>query len=467
MITIIGLGQSLGHLTLGAACELRGQLPIVLRTGQHPITGFLQEQNTPFETLDALYEQSEDFDELLFQIASYVVSRDPCVYGVPGGGGFFDESVCAVVAMANMHGIETRIIPGVGLAEETACEAGGAVGGVLLPALSLERSMLNPRLPLVVTELGSLTTASEVKLLLLDAYPEDHRVILCGKAIPLEELDRQASYDHLSRLFVPPISLEQAQRYDIEHLRQVIKRLRAPDGCPWDREQTHRSLKRDLLEECYEALQAIDEDDMDKLYDELGDVLLHVAMHAEIADEHGEFNLYDVTSAICAKMISRHPHVFGDVQVSSSEEVIQNWNEIKKVEKQLKTNADAMRDVPASFPALMRAEKVQKRAKAFGFDFASFEEAFSKVEEESKEVLAATGDAQQKELGDLLFSVVNACRFAGVAPELALQATTERFILRVEQMEQLAQSKGLDLTCMNLAQMDILWEQAKEKLSQE
>ena len=202
-------------------------------------------------------------------------------------------------------------------------------------------------------------------------------------------------------------------------LTETIWRLRQPDGCPWDREQTHASMKADLIEEAYEVLDAIDGDDPDRLADELGDLLLHVAMHACIGEEHGEFSAQDVLTCICSKMIRRHPHVFAQAQAETSEDVLRNWEAIKKDEKSLRTQTEVMRDVPRTFPALMRAAKVQKKARDVGFDWDEAREALEKVREEADEVEEVLQDPEKLagELGDLLFAAVNVCRMKKVPPE--------------------------------------------------
>ncbi|MDR2514912.1 MAG: nucleoside triphosphate pyrophosphohydrolase [Christensenellaceae bacterium] len=463
MITIIGLGIKSGELTLNARAKLRSGLPLLLRTARHPVAEALSAEGIPFRAFDALYEQSEDFSSLNAAIAQAVLQSAPCVFAAPGGAGLFDEGVRAVVSAARKEGVAIEILPGVGLAESAAAQNGGAFGALTLAAADFGPRFANPRLPLILVELGSRVLAAELKLKLLEHYPAGFRVSLCGEEIPLEELDRQPEgvYGHLCALFVPALPLLQASRFDLHHLDEIVTRLRAPDGCPWDKEQTHESLTRDLIEESYEALDAIQLADMPALCDELGDVLLQIALHAQIAKEHGDFALADVTSALCEKLIRRHPHVFGDVQAASVGEVLANWDEIKKAEKGFASEVAPLRDVPSSFPALLRAEKVQKRARKLGFDFHDFDEALQKLLEEIDECRAASTEERGRELGDLLFSAVNLCRFASLSPEIALNATTERFIARMGRMEAMALAKKTALSGMTMPELDILWAEAK------
>ena len=256
-------------------------------------------------------------------------------------------------------------------------------------------------------------------------------------------------------------------RYDYEALKGVIRKLRAPDGCPWDREQTHASLKRYLIEETYETLEAIDTGEPEKIRDELGDVLLQVLLHAEIASEQDQFNMDDVVHGVAAKMIARHRHVFGDAEASTADEVVTLWDSIKKEEKGHASHAQNLRDVPPHLPALMRGYKVQHKASKAGFDWDHVDGAWDKVREEMAELeaAAAAGDKahMEEELGDLLFAVVNVSRFMDIQPELALTGTIEKFIRRFAAVETLAEQDGNRLENMSLAEMDTLWDRVKEK----
>ncbi len=250
--------------------------------------------------------------------------------------------------------------------------------------------------------------------------------------------------------------------YNFNEFMEVIRRLRAKDGCPWDREQTHESLKQNLLEETYEVLEAIEMKDYDKIIEELGDVLLQIVFHCQIGKDHGEFDIRDVTTGICRKMIDRHPHIFGDITVKDAEQVLENWEAIKKKEKRHTSHTQVLRDIPVILPSLMRAYKVQKKAALVGFDWDSIKDVVKKVEEELSELKDAYQEGKQEkiseELGDLLFSVVNLARFLKVEPELSLKATTEKFIDRFEYIEKMAPRP---LEKMTLEEMDKLWNDAK------
>ena len=258
------------------------------------------------------------------------------------------------------------------------------------------------------------------------------------------------------------VDFQYKDSYNVKDLEEIVRILRAPGGCPWDAEQTHQSIRRNFLEEAYEAVEAIDEENPDHLKEELGDVLLQVVFHARMEQEAGRFDLDGVADGVCKKLIYRHPHVFGDVAVSGTGEVLTNWEELKRKEKGQATNTDALEAVARSLPALWRAEKVQKKAKKAGFDWPEVSGALDKLSEELEELrqAAAQGTNVAEELGDLLFSAVNVSRFLGVDCEDALNQATDKFIGRFRKAEEQAGERPM--TEMTLAELDQLWERAKE-----
>ncbi len=255
--------------------------------------------------------------------------------------------------------------------------------------------------------------------------------------------------------------MELKDKYTIDDLIEIMARLREPDGCPWDRVQTHQSIKKSMIEETYEAIDALDFGDDKAFSNELGDVLLQVVFHAQIAKERGAFDFSDILYEICTKLITRHTHVFGEDKAGDAAEALTNWEKNKKKEKKIETYTGVLSDVPQYLPALMRAEKVQKKAKGFGFDWDNIDPVYEKVYEEIDEVKEAfkSGDEAdiREEYGDLLFAVVNMGRFLGTDPETALTGATNKFISRFAKMEKLAQEKGLDMGKMDLKALDELW----------
>ena len=255
------------------------------------------------------------------------------------------------------------------------------------------------------------------------------------------------------------------EKYTYEDLLEIMRILRCPEGCVWDREQDHKSIRRSFIEETYEAVEAIDNDDPVLLQEELGDVLLQVVFHAQIEAEAGRFTMDDVADGICKKMIYRHPHVFGSVEVKNSDDVLTNWDALKQKEKHQKSTTETLESVARSLPGLIRAEKVQHKAAKVGFDWDEVSGALDKVREETAEVARAIdGDGDpSEELGDLLFAVVNVARFLKTDPEDAINRTTDKFIRRFAQVEQAAKDVGRSLSEMGLAEMDALWDAAKQK----
>ncbi len=260
------------------------------------------------------------------------------------------------------------------------------------------------------------------------------------------------------------VDFQYKDSYGVKDLEEIVRILRAPGGCPWDAEQTHQSIRRNFLEEAYEAVEAIDEGSPEHLEEELGDVLLQVVMHARMEQEAGRFDLDGVADGICKKLIYRHPHVFGDVAVSGTGEVLSNWEALKRKEKGQATNTDALEAVARALPALWRAEKVQKKARKAGFDWPDVSGALDKLSEELEELktAAAEGTNVEEELGDLLFSAVNAARFLKVDPEDALNGATDKFIGRFRKVEAQAAAQGKAMEDMGLEELDTLWERAKE-----
>ena len=262
------------------------------------------------------------------------------------------------------------------------------------------------------------------------------------------------------------VDFQQKKHYSIDDLLDIVRLLRGDGGCPWDREQTHKSIKSDFIEETCEAIEAIDLEDTELLREELGDVLLQVVFHCRIEEETGSFNFSDVCDEICKKLIIRHPHVFGDVQADTTDQVLSNWDAIKMETKGQESYTDTLNSVAKSLPALMRAQKVGKRAMRAGMDFRCADDAVACISAEKAELdmAIANGDKAniEEEIGDLLFSCVNAARHLGVDAELALKAATDKFIKRLSITEELTASDKLDMKNLSIEELDIYWDKAKQ-----
>ena len=266
------------------------------------------------------------------------------------------------------------------------------------------------------------------------------------------------------------MKFQRKDHYTIDDLLEIMKILRSPEGCPWDREQTHESIRQNFIEETYEAIEAIDTKDTELLKEELGDVLMQVVFHALMEEEAGKFSFSDVADGVCQKLIVRHPHVFGDVVVNDSTQVLKNWDAIKMQTKAQKTQSEVMDSVSKALPALMRSQKVQKKAAKAGFDWEDVSGALDKVSEETEELKQAIFENQEghclEELGDLLFSVVNVSRFLDVDSEYALTRACDKFINRFKSVEFLASQRGINMKEASLQQLDALWEEVKASRSQ-
>ena len=302
----------------------------------------------------------------------------------------------------------------------------------MIPAACLERGAFSPRLPLIVTALDNEYMLGDVKILLADEYGDEHEVIVgyvqSHIKAKLYEIDRYKDISHKTMIYVPPKT--ESARYDSHELHEVFKKLRSPEGCPWDREQDHVSLKRYLLEECAEVLEAIDGGDMAELMDELGDVLLQVLFHATIAEERGDFDMRDVTDNLVRKLIKRHPHVFANAKAENPEEVLKQWDAIKHEEKEDKSHTAKLKSVPKAMTALMRAQKVLSRAEKSGlYKNAKNPEIITSLKNSLDRLATTKGEAElYRELGDVMFEAAKVSRAFNIESELALNAATERFI---------------------------------------
>lgn len=327
---------------------------------------------------------------------------------------------------------------------------------------ALHHPPLNPDVPALLAVDGAVDAAA-LRRALLNQYPGDHPLRLARLAesqvadLTVDALDQAALAGPDVMLYVPP----SAHPSSFERFQETIAHLRAPEGCPWDRKQTHASLRPYLLEETYEVLDALDGGDVAALREELGDLLLQIVLHTQIAVDNGEFRMTDVIATINEKIVRRHPHVWGATEVNDEQDVKVNWDRLKQAEEnhQGKSRLDG---VPKSLPALSQSYSYQDRAARVGFDWETIEPVIAKVREELDEALSAEdADARANEIGDLLFAVVNLARWLGVEPESALRGANARFYRRFAYIEQQAAAQGRDLDKMSLADMDALWDDAK------
>lgn len=481
MIKIVGLGPGAKEaLTIGTIYELESNQSIFLRTEKHPTVDYLKEKKIEFETYDNVYESTESFDEVYLNIANDLIKKHNklgnLIYAVPGHPLVAEKSVFNLIELCKENDIEYKIIPAVSFIDAMieSLRIDPIEGLKIIDSFDIDNQILDKRIGTIITQVYSQLIASEVKLKLLEQYNDETEIYYVRAAgiseqesirkIPLFELDRQEDIDYLTSIYIPK---DLNNKKDFNDLLEIIEVLRSEDGCPWDREQTHKSLEKALIEESYEVIDAIDQDDDNSLIEELGDVLLQVVFHASIGKEDGYFDISDVIKGICDKMISRHPHIFKkSINLNSSEEVLVKWDELKKKEKGYNSITEEMIGITKGLPSLLRAHKVQEKAKKVGFDFDSVNFAIDKVKEELKEVIDVYNTENvekiKEEIGDLLFSCVNVARFLKVDEEIALNHTIDKFIKRFDYIERTAKEKGIELTNMKLDEMDELWEVSKK-----
>jgi tetrapyrrole methylase family protein/MazG family protein len=391
-------------------------------------------------SFDDLYERCESFEEVYVAIAEQVITLGArpqgVIYGVPGHPGVAERTVQLIRERAEAAGLPVRIVPGLSFIEPALTavhldpldEAGFQLADATILA-GRHHPPLDPDRPALIAQVYSREVASDVKLTLMAVYPPEHPVTLVDAAgtihervvrISLAEMDHIREWGLLSSLFVPPLPVPSS----LAHFQELVARLRAPDGCPWDRAQTHQSLRADLLEECAEVLDALDAEDLDALREELGDLLLHVVMQAQIAAEEGEFTLADVIAEISAKIIRRHPHVFGEVEVAGIDELYRNWEAIKRQERQSKGEAERglFANIPLALPALARAQKIARRALKAGWTPPDLEAAWENWR----------ASPEEDRLGALLLALAAAAQVAGVDAEQALRVALLETVSAIE-----------------------------------
>lgn len=483
-ITIIGLGPgSFNQLTLEAWELLCGAEAIMLRTAKHPCVDALKKRGIVFTSFDHLYEQADNFTGLYQTIANAVVGRaaqgEQLVYAVPGSPLVAEKTVELIIEQAKAAGVELAIVPAMSFLDVLYTRLGvdPITGLTIVDAADL--AALPPDLPtgLIVTQVYSRQVASDAKLALMPYYGDEYQVTVVRNLglpdeqihrIMLFELDRLPEIDHLTSVYVPPRPAR-SKVFSLDPVVDVMARLRSPGGCVWDIEQTHLSLRRYLVEEVYEVLEAIELADGGKLCEELGDLLLQIVFHARVAEESGGFTMQDVVDQVTEKMLRRHPHVFGTITVRDAAEVVVNWEQIKKLEK-AGERTGVLDGIPVGLPSLMTAYKLQAKAAKVGFDWPEIGPVWDKVAEELAELREAAllpapaGDeSREAELGDVLFTVVNLARFMGIEPETALNRTNNKFRRRFGYIEACRKERQLAWADMNLADLDALWDEAKAK----
>lgn len=480
---IAGLGPGSPDQIPGALWSVlaEGDKAFFLRTASHPAVEEIRRRGISFVSFDYVYEEASTFEEVYNRIVQSLLQaarEKDVIYAVPGHPLVAETSVVLLLQEAAQEEISTFIIPAMSCLDAiyAALSLDPTQGLVILDALDFKLSRWDWSKAAIITQVYSRQVAGEVKLALMEFLPDEHPVTVIRAAgvpgeerievVPLYELDRLPWIDYLTSLYIAPHP--EADKYTLEGLAEIMARLRGPDGCPWDREQTPQTLKRYLLEETYEVLEALDAGDMHKLCEELGDLLLQIVFQARLAEEKGYFKLADVVAGIVDKMIRRHPHVFGSSRLKTPEQVLERWDKIKADEQRAKGEEVSLLKISRALPALLKALKVQEQAARVGFDWSEVKEVWAKVEEEIQELkeVCRTGTEEKitEEVGDVLFALVNLARWLKVEPEGALSRTVDKFCLRFRYLEEAARYQGRDLRSMSLQEMDVLWEEAKKLL---
>jgi len=480
-IVLLGLGPGNPRFLTREALEWVEQVDeVYLRTKNHPAATLLPDKISchSFETeLDPDLSPKQVNEKIILTILRLGERPQGVTYAVPGHPLTGDITCSEIIRRARGVGTPVRIIAGVSLIEPTlqALSLDPQTQITIIDALNLANlnaPSFPPSQPVLITHFTSIKVATQLMTVLLTVYPEHHKVALLHAVgtenelvehFPLGEIDQSTHLGSCSSLFCPALPFGSA----FEDFQQIIAQLRSPEGCPWDREQTHTSLKPYLIEESYEALEALDQEDMPSLKEELGDILLQIVLHAQIGIENGEFRMSDVMQFISDKMIRRHPHVFADGDARDVAGVIHKWEEIKANERKDngKPEKKGMLDgIPANLPALVQSQHIQQRAQRIGFDWPEISGVIKKIYEELDELKQAqTSEERISETGDVLFAVVNLARWLDVDAESALRESNRRFKKRFAYIEQAAENQGKTLDDLSFTEMDALWDEAKLK----
>ncbi|MDQ0881196.1 nucleoside triphosphate pyrophosphohydrolase [Peribacillus sp. V2I11] len=485
-ITIIGLGAGdLDQLPLGIYKKLIQTEQCFVRTIDHPVIVDLKKEGINFTAFDGIYEKHDQFEAVYEEISGTLLqeaSKRSVLYAVPGHPMVAEKTVQLLLEKGPAIGIAIKLEGGQSFLDPLfqAVKIDPIEGFQLLDGTDLSPDDLHITQHMIIGQVYDAFSASNVKLTLMEKLPDDYEVYIVTAAgssqekvtkCALFELDRQMELSNLTSVYVPPVKEEALQYREFSKLRQIIAELRGPDGCPWDKKQTHESLKKYLIEEAYELIDSIDEEDDEGMVGELGDVLLQVMLHSQIGEDEGMFTIDDVIEGITAKMIRRHPHVFGNVEVNGEEDVLVNWQKIKEDEKGSETKAlkSILDGIEKSLPNLLRAEEYQKRAAKVGFDWDEVSEAWKKVREEvqelEEEIVSPNRDVERikSELGDLFFALVNISRYYDIQAEEAVYKANQKFHQRFTYIEECVQRADKKFEDYTLEELDSYWDEAKAK----
>jgi len=473
-IEVIGLGAAdIEQLPLGIYRTLtRTDKPIFLRTGEHPVVEVLEEEGVRFSTFDAYYEREDQFADVYEHIVQTLLKEGQSksiVYVVPGHPMLAEQTVQLLLTQQE---VPINIVGGQSYLDAlfTSLKIDPIEGFQFVDGTAFSRHDLQYRHHLVFCQVYDQFIASEIKLTLLEDLPADYEVVIIEAAgstnevktiVPLHELDRTVELSNLTSVYVPPVP-DELLNHQFTRLREIVAALRGPNGCPWDRKQTHETLRTYLIEEAYELIDAINEQDDEGIIEELGDVLLQVVLHSQIGEDSGYFAIEDVIERVTRKMIHRHPHVFKP----DSEDAQKSWDELKSEEKGVQPTS-ILDGISKSVPSLTQAFEIQKRVTKVGFQWEQIDGVWDKMQEEVQEVKDAVRAKNntniEKELGDVLFVIANLALHLNINPEIALLRTNQKFTSRFQYIEETLAESGKDIGQTSLVEMDDYWDEAKRK----
>ncbi|HLR59696.1 MAG TPA: nucleoside triphosphate pyrophosphohydrolase [Pseudogracilibacillus sp.] len=477
-IEVIGLGAGdINQLPLGIYKKLlKTKNKIFSRTNSHPVIEELMNEGVYFNSFDDYYIEQDEFVNVYLNISAKLLElgqKENIIYVVPGHPLVAEQTVQTLL---NQDKVQVEIKGGKSFLDDlfTTLKIDPIEGFQLVDGTKFSRNDLNYKQHIIFAQVYDAYIASEVKLVLLEDLNPDYEVVIVKavgseheeiKKVALHELDHKLELDNLMSIYVPPTN--EKLRHTFSDFKQTIATLRGPDGCEWDKKQTHMSLRKYLLEESYELIEAINNQDDENIIEELGDVLLQVMLHSQIGTDAGYFTIDDVIKEVNEKMIRRHPHVFNQTVVSSVEEINANWEAIKANEVGRKKEVSALNSVLKSLPTLQKTTEIIKKAKKSGFDWENTTQIWDKLEEELAEFKEAIENQDEKEmeleLGDILFVVADLAHHYKIVPELALTRVNDKFITRFQNVEKGAKSLDKDVLDLSEAEKNDFWEQAKER----
>lgn len=481
-ITVVGLGAGdFNQLPMGVYRTLKQAKEIYMRTLDHPVVTELQKEGVSFISFDTVYEKHDEFLPVYQEIASTLIEKSKeqeIIYAVPGHPLVAEMTIQLLIEAEKNGEIQLSIEGGQSFLDAmfTTLKIDPIDGFQMVDGATFSIHHIHMQNHLLIAQVYDQISASHVKLTLMEKYPDDYAVTIVTaagsqeeviKTVPLYELDHVAEINNLTTVYVPPVKDVKEALKEFSTLREIIATLRSPEGCEWDRAQTHESLTRYLLEEAHEAIQAVNEQDDDHIIEEFGDLLMLVLMNAQIGEDEGYFNLEDIIQTINEKMIRRHPHVFGNVKVENVAEINANWEKIKKEEQQNQIDEPVLKGEYRAASSIQTSYNYQKKAAKLGFEWDTTEAFWGKVEEEMAELREAiehgVKEQQVEEFGDVLTTLVNLARHYKISAEEAMVLANTKFAKRFGYVERQVQNKQKNWEDFSVEELLQFWHEAKEE----